>query len=182
MRKVHDEFFSLEMKRKHEAKFDRSEHLNMAFKELTRKSEIAKILEDLYTALCSNGSARVDVGIKYNYAMPLHLNFTLPHKMFNPSDQKFFLNPNIAFQMAKVDKNGKIIKLKPFHSILLLEKPEDLKNEMYESKETSNSSGQNLIWTDSPLILRFLNHVDPTKTLEEIACNADMPLLSAFRI
>ena len=130
--------------------------------------------------------------------MPLHLNFALPHKHYNTTDQAFYLAPEHIEKLRHswiYDKNNKqsppqpTCNLKPYHS-LLLSNPYLNENNgtTYNSINSFDEEIREkimkfmkLTWGDSPIITRFISHVRNDISIEEIARDSDMALKTAMR-
>lgn len=124
-----------------------------AYKVILTKSKLANHLRTIYNCLCETGI----VSIMINDST--HVSFCLPHRVHNTQHCK---NP---VSVASIE--DKIEEIRPYHGILIFDK-----------KEVCSSLPDDY----SPSITRLLNVYDPTKSLQCLASDADLPLTQIYQL
>lgn len=125
-----------------------------AYKTILEKSQLAHQLRTIFESICQNGI----VSLKVNNST--HISFCLPHKVHN-----MVSHGQNTISVSSVEKAIEMIR--PYHGILIFDKKE--------------------IWSTlpddySPSLTRLLTVYEPTKSLQCIASDADLPLTQIYAL
>ncbi|XP_038212660.1 GATOR complex protein NPRL3 [Zerene cesonia] len=125
-----------------------------AFHLILQRSSLAKSMKSVFEELSNTGIVQVRIN-KW-----VLLSFCLPHKAHQ------IHNRGLSVEPETIDKC--VLKLRPYHGILLMVNPNDLL--------------QSIPLDGSPALLRLIKFYSPLKSLQTLAIEADLTLTQAFQL